>query len=137
MRNKRAPIVLGCVGLLLGLGAFAYRDLALRGRGIQNEMILRSLSTGVEMYRGSYEVDPSSLFQMSSNKFGDERTTEWVRQTLVLAHSNVWNDVYSYGPLSNGFRLTITGPDVPPLGWFGRLRRVERDYLPGQAMQPQ
>jgi hypothetical protein len=137
MRNKRALVFFCCIGLLVVLCIEAFRELSLRSRAIQNEMILLSLSTGVEMYRECIGIYPSSLSQICSNSSLSKEMTEVLRQSVSVSQTNVWKDVYTFDLLSNGFRLTITGPDVAPLGWLGRSRKIERSYAPGQALQPQ
>jgi hypothetical protein len=130
----KKPIIIGCVILVVLLLAIdAFRAAENDSRRIQKNYMFRSLSIRIEMWREDKGYYPQTLSQLVANYVGDEQSKKGVQDLVGLASSNVWHYRYDYKPSTNGFTITVTGPDEAPTGWFGKTRSMTKHYVIGEA----
>jgi hypothetical protein len=132
--KRSVLITVVCAGLVVAQGIYSWRAWHNQARNLHNESVVRSLVIGVELYREHVGHYPSSLGELQFNTHLDKRWRESIKDTLKLAVSNAWQDTYSYQAASNGFVITVTGPEMAPAGWFGKRRTMDVKYSQGEAL---
>lgn len=135
MINKRltAVILVLIVILILGNSFFKFwHDAGEDSRRIQNDYILRSLATGIELYWEKTGRYPNTISNIQLDLKTDKEWLKGFEEAWSLAQSNIWQDLYCYKPSTNGFTIIVTGPDFAPAGWFGKHRSIEKKYNFGE-----
>jgi hypothetical protein len=128
MTGRHIRIIVCLLLVLLAAGLECFRELTVVARKTQVNSLLKSLATEIQIFRVDQGHYPQALPQLLINDSLDDRGTKRIRELLQAAQDNSWHDIYEYRPSTNGFTLTVTGPKVPPAGWFGFRYRVEKHY---------
>ena len=129
-------IFIGCaLLLLLVFGIEFVREAENHSRMIQMNFMFRSLSSQIELWRNDEGRYPATLSELGATYHGDDIGRKSMQEVIGLASTNVWHDRYEYEPSTNGFTLTVTGPDMAPSGWFGKTRSIAKHYNVGEALK--
>jgi hypothetical protein len=89
----------------------------------------------IELYRESKGYYPQSLEGLLLDDSQDEKGKQSTSNFIYGMRHNAWHNSYEYRPSTNGFTITVTGPDIAPAGWFGKQRKVEKHYEIGEALK--
>jgi len=100
----------------------------------RTDFTVRSLAMAVEMYREQIGHYPREFSDLLTDMGNDERSRKSIGELVAFTKSNAWNDTFEYRILTNGFAVIVVGPDVTPLAWFGRQRRMERQFRTGEIL---
>ena len=127
-------MVVAC-GLLLVLGLWCLREWFEVGWNDWAKFRISSVAIAVEAFRHDYERYPDRLSELLTNEFQDEKVKKTIARLISDSKDGSRPETLTYKASSNGFTLIITCPELPPTGWFGKQRRVERYYAVGEALK--
>jgi hypothetical protein len=135
MKRKHVAAIALIVVCIVAFGIELFREAGNHSRKIQNNYVFGSLSIQIEIFREEKGRYPNPLSELLSADYPDAKGKESIRELINLSQHNVWHDIYDYKPLTNGFVITMTGPETAPAGWFGKERKIEKSYKVGEAFK--
>jgi hypothetical protein len=131
MKRKSIAIIVCAILLVAVYGIFLLNILEKRSRKMDDDFMFKSLWVEAEVFRSNENRYPESLVELlSTNKDDNNEATKRKQdlQNLIgQTKQNRWHSTYNYEPTTNGFLITVTGPELPPAGWFGKQRKIKKD----------
>jgi len=129
--KRQNNIIIGCVILLFAAyGIFLLGVLEKRARKMNDDFMFKSLAVEAEVFRSNKNRYPESMAELLSTNQDDNveatRRKQDLQNLIGQTKQNRWHSTYIYEPTTNGFLITVTGPELPPAGWFGKQRKIEK-----------
>jgi hypothetical protein len=134
-RTSKSIIIIGSVLLfLVAVGIWCLREWAEVAWRDRVEFRVKSVAISVEVFRHDQGHYPVKLSELLTNEFEDEKGKQTIGDLIKDEKEGGWPETLTYKTPANGFTLVISGPELPPAGWFGKKRRVEKNYQAGEAL---
>jgi len=95
---------------------------------------IRSIAMALEVFRQQQGHYPHKLSELLNKESQDEAGNMAVADLIKDEKEGGWPETVTYYTSSNGFVIAVSGIELPPAGWLGKCRRVERRYKAGEAL---
>jgi len=135
MKSKKFIMVIVVCGVLFAPPCVleGFREFSDAAREVQINNVFQHLSIDIEIFREQEGRYPTSLLELQSHNYMDEKGGNFTENLINLSR-NRWHDTYEYIPSTNGFTIIVIGPKWPS-SWFGKQRTIEKHYAVGEALK--